>query len=75
MAELSLNSNLTLIELAKRSKNQNILAVAEVLDQTNDMLADAVWLPANGDYPYDGRTRCAEENTPTGSHKRTNTHG
>ena len=48
MATQTLRTQLTLVELAKRTTDGNILQIAEVLEQTNEMLEDAVWVEANG---------------------------
>jgi hypothetical protein len=47
MAELDTRGQLTLLELAKRTNNGNLIAIAEVMDETNDILKDAVWVEAN----------------------------
>lgn len=47
----ALRSQLTLVELAKRTGNGNLLEISEVLQQTNEMMEDAVWIEANmGDH-------------------------
>lgn len=69
MAELSLNNSLSLIELAKRSKNQDIVAVSEVLDRTNQMLSDSVWMDANGETTHTFTTRTS---LPSGTYKKVN---
>lgn len=43
----TLRSQLTLAELAKRTIDKDIAAVAEVLNETNEALQDAVWVEAN----------------------------
>lgn len=48
MATNTVRDQLTLVELAKRSSDGNILQIAEVLEETNEMLEDAVWVEANG---------------------------
>jgi len=51
MAVKTMRNQLTLVELAKRVGDGNILEIAEILEQTNEMLEDAVWLEANmGDH-------------------------
>jgi hypothetical protein len=47
MSTLSVRGQLTLIELAKRTANNELLSIAEVLNETNDMLDNAVWVEAN----------------------------
>jgi hypothetical protein len=47
MATMTAN-RLTLVDLAKRTKDGNIVDIAEVMNQVNSVLDDAVWSPANG---------------------------
>lgn len=47
MAELDTRGQLTLVELAKRTNNGNLLTIAEVMDETNEILTDAVWQESN----------------------------
>ena len=47
MATFTAN-RLTLVELAKRTKDGNVTAIAEVMNQVNSVLDDAVWGAANG---------------------------
>jgi hypothetical protein len=47
MATNVLRSQLTLLELAKRTLDGQHLAVAEVLAETNEVLTDAVWVESN----------------------------
>ena len=47
MAELEVANQLTLVELAKRTNNNDILLIAEVLSKKNRILQDAVWAEAN----------------------------
>ena len=47
MATMTAN-RLTLVELAKRTKDGNVSAIAEVMNQVNSVLDDAVWGAANG---------------------------
>jgi hypothetical protein len=44
---MALKDQLTLVELAKRTNNKQMLDIAEVLDKKVPMLRDAVWLEAN----------------------------
>jgi hypothetical protein len=46
MALLTAN-RLTLLELAKRTKNDQVVAIAEILSRTNTMLSDAPYVRAN----------------------------
>tara|TARA_Y100000310_G_C20658434_1_gene803288 strand:+ start:434 stop:1420 length:987 start_codon:yes stop_codon:yes gene_type:complete len=48
MATITLVSNLTLMELAKRHVNAVLQDIAEVLAYTNEIFMDMAWLPANG---------------------------
>lgn len=47
MAGHVLGAQLTLVELAKRTGNGNLLKIVEALEETNEILQDAVWVPAN----------------------------
>lgn len=47
MAELEVANQLTLVELAKRTNNNDILLISEVLSKKNVILQDAVWAEAN----------------------------
>jgi hypothetical protein len=47
MAEKEVRSQLTLIELAKRTNQGNLLTIAEVMDESNAILKDGPWLEAN----------------------------
>lgn len=47
MSEYNARDQLTLIEIAKRTLDGQHLAVAEVLNETNEVLQDAVWLESN----------------------------
>ena len=38
----------TLLEIANQSHNNQLMTIANVLSQTNDIFKDAVWIPANG---------------------------
>ena len=46
MAQLEV-SKLSLIELANRTNNGDLMTVSEVLSESNEVLMDAVWVPAN----------------------------
>lgn len=47
MPTLAIRDQLTLIELAKRTANKELLSIAEVLNETNEMLDNAIWVEAN----------------------------
>lgn len=46
MSELNVNK-LGIVEIAKRTLNGSVLHVSEVLSVNNEVLRDAVWIPAN----------------------------
>jgi len=47
MAEKDVRSQLTLIELAKRADNNDLMTIAEVLTEVNQFYDDALWQPSN----------------------------
>lgn len=47
MATLDTGAQLTLVELAKRTNNMNLLTIAEVLSRKNAILNDMFWVEAN----------------------------
>jgi len=48
MTTHAVRNQLSLLELAKRTTDDgNLIAIAEVLDETNDVLLDAPWQPSN----------------------------
>lgn len=47
MATLDTGAQLTLVELAKRTNNMNLLVIAENLSRKNAILQDAFWVEAN----------------------------
>ena len=47
MAELAVRGQLTLVELAKRTHNKELLTIAEVLNEDNELFDDAVWVESN----------------------------
>lgn len=47
MADVSLQTYHTFVELAKRTNNKELLDIAEVLDEENEIIADAIWHEAN----------------------------
>jgi len=69
MAELTVRGQLTLVELAKRTNNKELLTIAEVLNEDNELVQDAVWLEANDitSHVYTRRT-----SLPTGSWRQIN---
>jgi hypothetical protein len=69
MATMTAN-RLTLVELAKRTKDGQVQAIAEVLNQVNSILDDAIWLSANGETSHVTTKRVA---LPTGSWRKLNT--
>lgn len=61
---------LTLVEVAKRKDpDGNLATIAEVLDETNDVLKDAVWLEAND--TFSNRTT-RRANLPQGTFRKLN---
>lgn len=46
-ATLAVRSQLTLVELAKRTVDGNLIAISEVMAETNEILQDAPWIQAN----------------------------
>ena len=68
MSTLTTNS-LTLVELAKRTKDGNILKIAEVLNETNAILDDAAWVRGNGETSHTTTKRLS---LPTGSWRKIN---
>lgn len=47
MATVTTAGQLTLVELAKRSHNKNFLMIAEVLNETNEVVEDIPWVEGN----------------------------
>ena len=68
MATFTAN-RLTLVELAKRTKNGQVQAIAEVMNQVNTILDDAVWTSANGPTSHTTTKRIA---LPQGSWRKLN---
>lgn len=62
-------SQYTLVELAKRTNNGNLLEIAEVLSITKEMFQDAVWIEANQTASHVGTKRT---NLPSGTHRQAN---
>lgn len=69
MSSLTQLSQLTMVELAKRTNDQNILAISEVLSETNDIIKDATWVEGNQVASHVGTRRTS---LPTGSHRQVN---
>jgi hypothetical protein len=69
MAVFDQYSQYTLVELAKRTNNNNILEIAEVLAITKEMFQDAVWIEANQTASHVGTKRT---NLPSGTHRQAN---
>lgn len=69
MATLLTANRLTLIDLAKRTKDNAILAIAEVLNKVNTVLDDAVWVRANSETSH---TTAKRRTLPTGSWRKLN---
>jgi len=63
-------TRMTLIDLAKRSKDGAILAIAEVLNKVNTILDDAIWVRANGETQHITAKRLT---VPTGTWRKINT--
>ena len=62
-------SNYTLLELAKRTANGNVVEIAEVLNTSKDVIQDSVWLEANQLSSHIGTRRTR---LPSGSHRQAN---
>lgn len=66
---MAINSQLTLIELAKRTNNGEFLMIAEALNEINEILQDAVWIESNQAISHVGSIRTS---LPTGTWRRFN---
>ena len=66
---MGIADQLTLIELAKRTHNSDIVRIAEVLSTRNQILMDAVWAPANGPTSHTFTKRLTE---PSGAWRQLN---
>ena len=62
-------NRMTLIDLAKRTKDGAVLAIAEVMNKVNTVLDDAVWIQANGETQHITSKRIS---LPTGSWRKIN---
>ena len=69
MTTVALNAQFTLIELAKRTNNQDVLEIANVLSKNNDLLQDATWVEANQKLTHIG-TKVTS--LPSGTFRRVN---
>lgn len=69
MTVFNQHSQYTLVELAKRTNNGNLLEIAEVLSITKEMFQDAVWIEANQTASHVGTKRT---NLPSGTHRQAN---
>lgn len=67
--EVSSNAQYTLLELAKRTNQGELIAIAEVLNETNEIMQDAVWMEANQLLGHVGTRRTA---LPTGTFRQAN---
>lgn len=67
--EVALSSQYTLLELAKRTNQGELLTIAEVLNETNEILQDAVWIEANQTLGHVGTKRTS---LPTGTFRQAN---
>lgn len=64
--EVSMQSQFTLLELAKRTNQGELIEIAEVLNLANEILQDAVWVEANQLLGHVGTKRT---HLPTGTHR------
>ena len=62
-------SQYTLMELAKRTADGNLVEIAEVLNTSKDLIQDAVWLEANQLNSHVGTRRTR---LPSGTHRQAN---
>lgn len=62
-------TKMTLIDLAKRTKDGAILAIAEVMNKTNAIMDDAIWVRSNGETQHITAKRLS---LPTGSWRKIN---
>lgn len=69
MSELAIRGQLTLVELAKRTHNKELLTIAEVMNEDNEIFDDAVWIESNDltSHVFTQRT-----SLPTGSWRNVN---
>lgn len=69
MATLLTGNRMTLIDLAKRTKDNSVIAIAEVMNKVNAIMDDAVWIQANGETQHVTAKRLS---LPTGSWRKIN---
>lgn len=69
MSSITVYSAFTLVELAKQMNNGEVLEIAEVLAEQNDIVQDAVWIEANQIASHVGVKR---KTLPTGTWRRAN---
>lgn len=69
MSEISMLSQYTLLELAKRTNQGNLVTIAEILNEMNEIMQDAVWVEANQLLGHVGTQRTS---LPTGTHRMAN---
>lgn len=67
--EVSMSGVYTLLELAKRTNQGELITIAEVLNETNEILQDAVWIEANQLLNHVGTKRTY---LPTGTFRQAN---
>ena len=67
--EVSMQSQYTLLELAKRTNQGELITIAEVLNEQNEIMQDAVWLEANQLLGHVGTQRT---HLPVGTHRLAN---
>ena len=67
--QVTVYSQYTLLELAKRTNNGNLLEIAEVLNTSKDLIQDAAWLEANQLTSHVGTRRTR---LPSGTHRQAN---
>lgn len=69
MSTLNASNTFTLLELAKRTQNKELLTIAEVLNETNEVMQDIPWQEANGTTSHKDVRRAS---LPTGTYRRLN---
>jgi hypothetical protein len=69
MSSITVYKQFTLAELAKQMNNGEVLEIAEVLAEQNEILQDAVWIEANQIASHVGTKR---KTLPTGTWRRAN---
>lgn len=69
MADIDVGAQLTLVELAKRTHNNDLLVIAEVLSKKNEILKDAKWTEANNITSHKITRRVSE---PSGTWRKLN---